>query len=194
MNKKDFSQAMNQIHLEVSLLEILVCQAQAKADENNLNILISALTIADDKAVLTEENGAKVLLCRYAEEFQELCRTAIENPSLLKPFPKLYNATFQVLLRTLYFCYLFDEMEATMNALADVLIAVDEIVPEEAYQAFLYWFNSFDMCLEKVVQFPRVKRQLEDFMLQQKVANQTLGASFGVAKKRKGEDDGSMLN
>lgn len=194
MNKKDFSQAMNQIHLEVSLLEILVCQAQAKADENNLNILISALTIADDKAVLTEENGAKVLLCRYAEEFQELCRTAIENPSLLKPFPKLYNATFQVLLRTLYFCYLYDELEKTMSVLADVLIAVDEIVPEENFQAFLYWYDSFNLCMEKVVLFPRVKRQLEDFILQQKVANQTLGASFGVAKKKKGEDDGSMLN
>lgn len=194
MNVKDFSQALDRIHLGASLLEILICQAQAKVNKNNLNILLSALADVDNKAVLTEENGANELLCRYAEEFQELCRTAIEDPSLLKPFPKLYNATFQVLLRTLYFCYLYDEMEATMNALADVLIAVDVLVPDEEYQAFLYWYDSFNMCWEKVIQFPRVKRQLEDFIIQQKVANQTLGASFGIGKKKKGEDDGSLLN
>lgn len=194
MDKKEFTQAMNQIHLEASLLEVINHQLLAKADEGNLNILLCAYANVNDKVILKDENSVKERLSTIAVEFQNLCKKVCENPALLDPFPKLYNATFQVLLRTLYQNELFDDLEAVMDVLGDMIIAADSLIPEEEFQGFLYWYEAMDMCWEKVVLFPRVVRQLNGFMAEAAASRAKNASVTETGKKKKGNNGGPLLN
>lgn len=188
MKNEELVRALNQIHLEASLLEILMCQMIAKADENNLEILLSAMVDANENVVLTDEESVKKRISEIAKHFCGLCGEVAQNPSLLEPFPSLLNVTFHTVAHDVHFYLPEKELDKTMLAMVKMLVKVDHLIPDYEFQGFMTLFYTLDCCFEEVVKIPRIAGQIDKFLKEslQQSTKQTASKS-----KNRGKTNGS---
>lgn len=197
MKNSDFIRALNQIHLEASLLEAIMCQMIAKADENNLDALRSAMAIANRYVLLADEESIQKRISEIATQFCGLCGEVTKDPSLLEPFPSLLNVTFHIVAHDVHFYLPEKELDKTMLAMVKMLAKVDHLIPDYEFQGFIQLFYTFDCCFEEVVKIPRIAGQIDKFLKEnlQQIPKPTVskGKSRGKTNGSNG-GGGQLLN
>ncbi len=175
MNENELTQALNQIHLEVSVIETLLAQYRVRADWENIKRLARVLSdihlnfISD----ITDE-WCREELEKQIEKYVGVCRQIIFKPQIVSINPPMLVDVFNVLLRSSYKYLSCDDTKRVMIVTANMMEFADDYLSEGLFNELLYWFEAlnFDEPWEAVARIPRVKKMIQeeqDHMLQKHI-------------------------
>ena len=146
MDVKELTHALNQIHLECSVIETLLAQYKAHAKRENIKHLARVLSDIHMNFIsdITEE-WCREELEKQIEKYADVCRQIMYKPQIVSINPPMLVDVFNVLLRSSY-KYLSSEdtkyvMIATANMMLDKNIETIKGVPEQILS-----FNTLGNC------------------------------------------------
>ena len=168
MTNAELVRALNQIHLEASVIEALLCQYRALADEANIRVLASVLAEACPGMSFDDfsEQWCLEKLGALLDDYVGVCRKVRRSPTAVKPNPPMFPVLFNVLLRSSYKHLSQTETEMVMTETARMMAAADKFLTEDTFLNFIYWFEAlnFDKPWEAAAKIPRVIKMAEEEM------------------------------
>lgn len=125
MTNAELVRALNQIHLEASVVETLLCQYRAVADEANIRVLASVLAEACPGMSFDDfsEQWCLEKLGALLDDYVGVCRKVRRSPTAVKPNPPMFPVLFNVLLRSSYKYLSQNETEKMMTETAKMMAA-----------------------------------------------------------------------
>ena len=175
MNAKELTQALNQIHLECSVIETLLAQYKAHAKRENIKHLARVLSDIHMNFIsdITEE-WCREELEKQIEKYADVCRQIMYKPQIISINPPMLVDVFNVLLRSSYKYLSSEDTKHVMIITANMMEIADSQLSEGLFNELLYWFEAldFDEPWEAVARIPRVKEMIQeeqDKMMQQHI-------------------------
>lgn len=173
MNANELTQALNQIHLEVSVIETLLAQYKVNADKENIKRLARVLSDIHLNFIgdITDK-WCREELEQQIVKYADVCRQIMYKPQIISNNPPMLVDVFNVLLRSSYKYLSCDDTKRVMIATANMMEFADNYLSEGLFNELLYWFEAlnFDEPWEVVAKIPRIKKMIQeeqDRMLQQ---------------------------
>ena len=175
MDVKELTQALNQIHLECSVIETLLVQYKAHANRENIKHLARVLSDIHMNFIsdITEE-WCREELEKQIEKYADVCRQIMYKPQIVSINPPMLVDAFNVLLRSSYKYLSSEDTKYVMIATANMMEIADGYLSEGMFNDLIYWFEAlnFDEPWEAVARIPRVKKMIQeeqDHMLQKHI-------------------------
>lgn len=169
MTNAELVRALNQIHLEASVIETLLCQCRVCADEVNIRVLANVLidVCADVDFDDINEQWCLEKLKALSDAYVDLCRKVKRSPTVIKQNPSMFPVLFNVLLRSTYKYLSLKNTEKIMTETAKMMVVTDKYLTEETFLNFIYWFEALnlDKAWEAAAKIPRVIKMTAEEMI-----------------------------